>query len=123
LDFCSRFDFKRPLSLSHFFAARKKVQLTGKSVHFSFTNVTRFELHVFCSIMKGLGRKVSGALKKITGGSSSRSRGGSSSYTPKPTPTLSMMDYKQEEQYGEMLAELQAEVTEIDAEDAPYLDL
>ena len=51
--------------------------------------------------MKGLGRNVSGVFKKMTGGSSSRSRGGSSSYTPEP----------------------QAEVIEIDAEDAPYLDL
>ena len=35
------------LSLSHFFAARKKELLAGKNVHFGFTNVTRFELHVF----------------------------------------------------------------------------
>ena len=34
-------------SLSHFFAARKKEQLTGKNIQFGFTNVTRFELHVF----------------------------------------------------------------------------
>ena len=33
------------------------------------------------------------------------------------------MDYEQEEQYREMLAEPQAEVIEIDAEDAPYLNL
>ena len=51
--------------------------------------------------MKGIGQKVSGAFKKMTGGSSSHSRGGSSSYTPEP----------------------QAEVIEIDAEDAPYLNL
>ena len=69
--------------------------------------------------MKGLGRKAFGAFKKMTGGSSSRSRGGSSSYTPEPTPTPSTMDYEEEEQYEEM----QAEVIEIDAEDAPYLDL
>ena len=67
--------------------------------------------------MKGLGRKVSGTFKKMTGGSSSRSRGGSSSYTPKPTPTPSTMDYE------EMQAELQAEAIEIDEGDAPYLDL
>ena len=59
----------------------------------------------------------------MTGGSSSRSQGGSSSYTPEPTPTPSMMDYEEEEQYEEMQAELQAGVIEIDAEDAPYLDL
>ena len=43
------FDFKKPLS--HFFAARKftfkEKQLTGKNVHFGFTNITRFELYVF----------------------------------------------------------------------------
>ena len=33
------------------------------------------------------------------------------------------MDYEEEEQYKEMQAELQAEDIEIDAEDAPYLDL
>ena len=55
----------------------------------------------------------------MTGGSSSCSRGGSSSYTPEPTPTQSTMDYEEEEQYEEM----HAEVIEIDAEDAPYLDL
>ena len=37
----------RDLSLSHFFAARKKGQLTGKNIYFSLTNVTRFELYVF----------------------------------------------------------------------------
>jgi len=73
--------------------------------------------------MKGLGQKVSGALKKMMGGSSSRSRGDSSSYTPEPTPTPSTMDYEEEEQYEEMQAKPQAEVIEIDAEDAPYLDL
>ena len=72
--------------------------------------------------MKGLGRKVSGAFKKMTGGSSSRSRGGSSSYTPETMPTPSTMDYE-EEQHEEMQAEPQAGVIEIDAEDAPYLDL
>ena len=73
--------------------------------------------------MKGLGRKVSCAFKKMTGGSSSCSRSGSSSYTPEPTPTPSTMYYEEEEQYEEMQAEPQAEVIEIDAEDAPYLDL
>ena len=73
--------------------------------------------------MKGIGRKVSGTFKKMTGGSSSRLRGGSSSYTPEPTLTPSTMDYEEEEQYEEMQAEPQAEVIEIDAEDAPYLDL
>ena len=73
--------------------------------------------------MKGIGRKVSGAFKKMTGGSSSRSRGGSSSYTPEPMPTPSTMDYEEEEQYEEMKTELQAEIIEIDAEDAAYLDL
>ena len=73
--------------------------------------------------MKGIGRKVFGAFKKMTGGSSSRSRGGSSSYTPEPTPTTNTMDYVEEEQYEEMQAEPQAEIIEIDVEDAPYLDL
>ena len=71
--------------------------------------------------MKGLGRKVSGAFKKMTGGSSSCSRGGSSS--PEPTPTPRTMDYEEEEQYEEMQAEPQAEIIETDAEDAPYLNL
>ena len=35
------------LSLSHFFAARKKEQLAGKNIHFGFTKITYFELHVF----------------------------------------------------------------------------
>ena len=73
--------------------------------------------------MKGLGQKVSGALKKMTGGSSFHSRGGSSSYTPEPTPTPSTMDYEEEEQHEEMQAEPQTEVIEIDAYDAPYLEL
>ena len=73
--------------------------------------------------MKGIGRKVSSAFKKMTGGSSSHSRGGSSLYTPEPTPTPSTMDYEEEEQYEEMQAEPQAEDIEIDAEDAPYLNL
>ena len=73
--------------------------------------------------MKGIGRKVSGAFKKMTGGSSSRSWGGSSLHTPEPMPTPSTMDYEEEEQYEEMQAEPQAEAIEIDAEDAPYLDL
>ena len=34
------------LSLSHFFAARKKEQLMGKNIQFDFTNITRFELHL-----------------------------------------------------------------------------
>ena len=33
------------------------------------------------------------------------------------------MDYEEEEQYEEMQAEPPAEMIEIDAEDAPYLDL
>ena len=73
--------------------------------------------------MKGLGWKVSGAFKKMTGGSSSHSRGGSSSYTPEPTPTPNTIDYEEEEQYEEMQAEPQDEIIEIDAEDAPYHDL
>ena len=73
--------------------------------------------------MKGLGRKVSGAFKKMMGGTSSHSRGGSTSYTPEPTPTPSTMDYEEEEQYEEMKTEPQAEIIEIDAEDAAYLDL
>ena len=73
--------------------------------------------------MKGIGWKVSSAFKKMTGGSSSHSRGGSSLYIPEPTPMPSTMDYEEEKQYEEMPAKPQAEVIEIDAEDAPYLDL
>ena len=76
---------------------------------------------LFCYIMKGLGRKVSGAFKKMTGGSSSRSRGGLSSHTPEPTQTTSMMDCKEE--HEEVQAEPQAKAMEIDEDDAPYLDL
>ena len=73
--------------------------------------------------MKGLGRKVSGAFKKMTSGSLFRSRGGSSSYTPEPTPTPSTVDYEEEERFEEMQAEPQAEVIQIDVVDAPYLNL
>ena len=75
--------------------------------------------------MKRIGRKVSGAFKKVTGGSKSRSWGGSSSHhTPEPTPSPSTMDYEEEqEQHTEVLAELQAKALEIDEDDAPYLDL
>ena len=73
--------------------------------------------------MKGLGRKVSGAFKKMMGGSSSHSRGGSSSYTHVPTPTPSTMDYEEEEHYEEMQAKPQAEPIKIDEGYAPYLDL
>ena len=38
-------------------------------------------------------------------------------------PTPSTMDYEEEEQYEVMQAEPQVEMIEIDAEDAPYLDL
>jgi hypothetical protein len=45
--------------------------------------------------MKGMGQKISGALKKMMGTSSSRSWGRSSSHrTPEPTLNLSMMDYE-----------------------------
>src|SRR6185436_20169121 len=77
--------------------------------------------------MKGVGRKLSGAIKKMTGSSSSRSRGGSSSrHSPEPTPTPTMMDYEQdeqEEQVEEQAKEPQAEDMEIDEDDALYLDL
>jgi hypothetical protein len=75
--------------------------------------------------MKGMGRKISSALKKMTGTSSSRSWGGSSSHhTPEPTSSLSMMDYEEEqEEQAEVQAELQAEDMEIDDDNAPYLNL
>ncbi|RLM53007.1 hypothetical protein C2845_PMPSC029380 [Panicum miliaceum] len=71
--------------------------------------------------MKGIRRKVSGALKKVTGGSSSYSRGGSSSHhTPEPTPSPRVMDYTEEHEAQD---EPQAEDMEMDDDDAPYLDL
>ena len=77
--------------------------------------------------MKGVGRKISGAFKKMTGSSSSRLRCGSSSrHSPEPTPTRTMMDYEEDEQeepMEEQAVEPQAEDMEIDDEDAPYLDL
>jgi hypothetical protein len=122
LDFCSTL-ISRNLSLISLLQ-EKKEQRAGKKVHSNFTNEPVLSCTcLFCSIMKGLGWKVSGAFKKMTGGSSSRSRGGSSSYTPEPMPTPSTTDYEEEEQYEEMQAELQDEVIEIDTEDAPYLDL
>ena len=58
---------------------------------------------------------------------SSRSRGESSSHhSSEPAPTLTTMDYKQdeqEEQFEEQAAELQSEDMEIDEDDASYLDL
>jgi hypothetical protein len=73
--------------------------------------------------MKGMGQKISGALKKMMGTSSSHSRGGSSSrHTPEPTPNPSMMDYKEEQgQHTEEEAKSQAEDMEMDDDDAPYL--
>ena len=63
----------------------------------------------------------------MTGSSSSRSRGESSSHhSSEPAPTLTTMDYEQDEQeelFEEQVAELQAEDMEIDEDDAPYLDL
>ena len=73
--------------------------------------------------MKVSGRKVSDAFKKMTGGSSSRSWGGTILYSPEPTPTQSTMEYEEEEQYKDMQVEPQAKIIKIDAEDAPYLDL
>ena len=63
----------------------------------------------------------------MTGSSSSRTRGGSSSrHTLEPTPTPTTMDYEQdeqEEQIEEQAEEPQAEDMEIDEDDALYLDL
>ena len=75
--------------------------------------------------MKGVGRKLSGAIKKMTGSSSSHSWGGSSSrHSPEPAPKPTTMDYEQdeqEEQIEEQAEEPQAEDMEIDEDDAPYL--
>ena len=77
--------------------------------------------------MKGVGQKLSGAIKKMTGSSSSHSQGGlSSCHSPEPTPTPTTMDYEQdeqEEQTEEQAEEPQAEDMEIDEDDAPYPDL
>ena len=63
----------------------------------------------------------------MTGLVSSRSQGESSSHnSSEPAPTLTTMDYEQdeqEEQFEEQAAEPQAEDMEIDEDDAPYLDL
>ena len=122
LDFCSRFDFKRPLS--HFFAARKEKQLAGKNIHFGFTNVTRFELHVFLFHHERLRAEGLQRIQKDDGWKFIPFSGVAQAPThPEPTPTPSTMDYEEGEQYEEMQAEPQAVVIEIDAEDAPYLDL
>ena len=94
-----------------------------RTFKFSFTNVTRFELHVFLFHHERLRVEGFRRIQEDDGWKFIPFSGGSSSYTPEPTPTPSMMDYKEEEQYEEMQAELQAEVIEIDVEDAPYLDL
>ena len=75
--------------------------------------------------MKGIGGKVSGALKKMTGASSSHSLVSSSSrHTPEPMPSPITMDYEEEqEQHDGVQAKPQAEAIEIDENDAPYLDL
>ena len=63
----------------------------------------------------------------MTGSSSSRSRGGSSSrHSSELTPTPTTMDYKQdeqEEQVEEQVGEPQAEDMEMDDDGAPYLDM
>ncbi|RLN42704.1 hypothetical protein C2845_PM01G44930 [Panicum miliaceum] len=74
--------------------------------------------------MKSMGQKLSGALKKLMGASSSCSRGGSSSHhSSEPTLTPSMMDYKEQGEQEEVQAEVQAEDMEIDEEDSPYIYL
>ena len=56
--------------------------------------------------MKGVARKISEAFKKMMGLGSSRSRGESSSrHSPEPTPTLTTMDYEQDEQFEEQATE------------------
>ena len=73
--------------------------------------------------MKGAGRKISRAIKRMTRLGSSRSRGESSScHSPEPTPTLTTMNYEQDEQ-EQQFEEQAAEDMEIDEDDAPYLDL
>jgi hypothetical protein len=68
--------------------------------------------------MKGMCWKIFGALKKMSGTSSFRSQGGSSSHhTPKLMPSPSMMDYEEEQEEQEEQAELQAEDMEIDDDD------
>ena len=77
-------------------------------------------------IKLGCYKKISGAIKRMKRLGSSRSRGESSScHSTEPTPTSTTMDYEQDEQeehYKEVQAEPQAEVMEIDEDDAPYLD-
>ena len=68
--------------------------------------------------MRGAGRKISGALKRMTRLGSSHSQDESSSHhPPEPAPTPTTMDYEQdeqEEQFEEQAAEPQAEDMEID---------
>ena len=72
--------------------------------------------------MKGAGRKITRAIKRVMRLGSSHSRGESSScHSSKPTPTPTTMDYEQEEQYEEVQTEPQAENMEIDEDDAPTL--
>ena len=77
--------------------------------------------------MKGVGRKLFGALKRMTRSSSSHLRGKSSScHSPEPTSTPTTVydeQDEQEEQIEEQAEESQAEDIEIDEDDTPYLDL
>ena len=84
-------------------------------------------MFVLVASMRGAGRKISGALKRMTGLGSSHSRGESSPcHSSEPAPTATTMDYEQdeqEEQFEEQAVEPQAEDMEIDEDDAPCLDL
>jgi len=82
-------------------------------------------MFVLVSSMNSFGQKLSRAMNKMTSGSSSRSRGGTSwDHTPKASTSPSTMDYEEEqEQPTEEHTEPQAEGMEIDKDDAPYLDL
>ena len=71
--------------------------------------------------MRGVGRKISGAIKRMMRLGSSRSQGElSSHHSSEPAPTPTTMDYEQdeqEEQFEKQAAEPQAEDMEIDEDD------
>lgn len=67
--------------------------------------------------MDRFGRKINGALKKVTGSSSSRSRGSSSAHFTEPDESP-----MHEEEEATPTEEAQAEPMDVE-DDAPYLDL
>ena len=115
--FFTKFECKEPL-LKFQAQALKANSRVG---HFVFDNITRFEFcspcHCFVIAMGKFGRKLSDALKKITGASLSHSRGSSSAHH-----SAEYSESPMHEEEEAMPMESLAEHMEVE-DDAPYLDL